>query len=119
MISNTVVLYGIGNCDTVRKARRWLAEHDIDYQFHDFRKDGLPEKRLLAWVERHGWEALLNKRGQSWRKLPEEKRLGLGEAEAVRLMIREPTLIKRPVLENQDICSVGFSEDSYSTLFAN
>lgn len=107
-------LYGIPNCDTVRKARKWLAAHDVDYRFHDFRKDGLTEGKLQAWVAAVGWETLLNKRGQSWRKLPEADKTDLTEAKAMRLMRAEPTLIKRPVLEHAGQVLVGFDESQYA-----
>ncbi len=109
-------LYGIPNCDTVRKARKWLAAHDIDYRFHDFRKDGLSEAKLKSWVEALGWEPLLNKRGQSWRKLPETAKTDLDETRAIRLMLAEPTLIKRPVLEHAGQVRVGFDEPQYAQL---
>ena len=112
-----ITLYGISNCDTVRKARRWLSERNIDYRFHDFRKDGAPSKQIEAWVNRQGWEKLLNRRGQTWRKLPEKTRSGIDEKSAILLMKREPTLIKRPVLEMGRECHIGFSGEDYNRLF--
>jgi arsenate reductase len=112
------ILYGIPNCDTVRKARKWLAAHDIDYHFHDFRKDGLQANQLNKWVAAVGWEALLNRRGLSWRKLPEKEKANVTQNRAVKLMLAEPTLIKRPVLEHAKRLQVGFSETVYRQLFA-
>ena len=110
-------LYGITNCDTVRKARKWLASHDVAYQFHDFRKDGLTNKQVTAWVQAVGWETLLNRRGQTWRKLADKDKANLSEAKAIKLMSSEPTLIKRPVLAVNKQVIVGFSEADYQRLF--
>ena len=110
-------LYGIKNCDTIKKARKWLDAHGVDYRFHDFRADGLEEKRLRAWVKQVGWETLLNRRGTTWRKLPESQREGIDEASAVALMLEQPALIKRPVLEQGKDLAVGFSEADYSARF--
>ncbi len=110
-------IYGIKTCDTVRKARKWLREHGIEHDFHDFRVDGLPEERLAIWVGAVGWEALLNRRGVAWRKLPAEKRANADEVKALELIRQEPTLIKRPVLEHDGGVKVGFSEDDYADLF--
>lgn len=111
------ILYGIGNCDTVRKARKWLASHDIDYRFHDFRKDGLTARQLKHWATVVGWETLLNRRGQTWRKLPDKAKADLNAASALKLMQAEPTLIKRPVLEVQSRVHVGFKDTDYQDLF--
>ena len=112
-----LTLYGIKNCDTVKKARRWLDAHDIAYRFHDFRSDGLDEKRLARWVEQLGWESLLNRRGTTWRGLPETQRAKLVDAAgAIALMLAHPALIKRPVLENAGTVRVGFAEDAYAAL---
>lgn len=109
-------LYGIANCDTVRKARKWLAAHDVAYQFHDFRKDGLSGKQVKAWVQAVGWETLLNRRGQTWRKLADKDKVNLTEAKAIKLMSAEPTLIKRPVLEVNKQVHVGFTAATYQRL---
>ncbi|MCG6886218.1 MAG: ArsC family reductase [Proteobacteria bacterium] len=111
------ILYGIPNCDTVRKARKWLVAHNIDYRFHDFRKEGLPANRLRKWVAAVGWEALLNRRGLGWRKLPETEKAGINQGAAIKLMLADPTLIKRPVLEHASQFQVGFSEAAYQQLF--
>lgn len=111
-------LYGIANCDTVRKARKWLTAHKVDYQFHDFRKDGLSAEQLKHWAKKVGWETLLNRRGQTWRKLPDKAKTNLTEAGALKLMQAEPTLIKRPVLEIKSQVHVGFKDTDYKNLFA-
>ena len=110
-------LYGIPNCDTVRKARKWLTAHEVDYQFHDFRKDGLSAKQLKHWAKKVGWETLLNRRGQTWRKLPDKTKADLTEASALKLMQAEPTLIKRPVLETKSQVHIGFKDADYQDLF--
>jgi len=110
------VLYGIANCDTVRKARKWLSSHDVDYRFHDFRKDGLTARQLRHWATVVGWETLLNRRGQTWRKLPDKDKADLNEANALKLMLAEPTLIKRPVLEVGSRVHVGFTDADYQSL---
>lgn len=110
-------LYGIANCDTVRKARKWLAAHEVAYQFHDFRKDGLSNQQVKTWAQAVGWETLLNRRGQTWRKLAEQDKANLTEAKAIKLMAAEPTLIKRPVLEINKQVQVGFTETDYQQLF--
>ncbi len=90
--------YGIPNCDSVRKARKWLEDAKITYEFHDFRKQGLDPADLMQWVEAVGWETLLNRRGTSWRQLSEAQRADINEAQAIALMLKNPTLIKRPVI---------------------
>ncbi|HSP01095.1 MAG TPA: ArsC family reductase [Thioalkalivibrio sp.] len=111
-----VILYGIKNCDTVKKARKWLDEHGADYRFHDFRADGLEAKQLDAWIQAVGWETLLNRRGTTWRKLPEEVREGIDEQRAAALMLEQTTLIKRPVVEHGKQVLVGFDPDAYAKL---
>ncbi len=108
-----VTLYGIKSCDTVRKARRWLEENGVPHRFHDFRSDGLERERLERWAGQLGWEALLNRRSATWRQLPAERKEGLDSARATALMLENPTLIKRPVLESGDTCLVGFHEPQW------
>ncbi len=113
------ILYGIPNCDTIRKARKWLAESGIDFQFHDFRKDGLEQKQLKNWVKQVGWEKLLNKRGTTWHQIPAEQKEELDEAAAIALLIEHPAMIKRPVLESEQLerIEVGFSTERYQEIF--
>ena len=110
-------LYGIRNCDTVKKARAWLDGHGVAYRFHDFRADGLDEKQLRAWVRELGWETLLNRRGTTWRKLPEQVRDGIDETGAIKVMLAEPAIIKRPVLDLGKERRVGFKPEDYEALF--
>ncbi|WP_018953109.1 ArsC family reductase [Thioalkalivibrio sulfidiphilus] len=109
-------LYGIKNCDTVKKARKWLEAHGVEYRFHDFRADGLEAKQIDAWIKAVGWETLLNRRGTTWRKLPEAVREGIDEKRAAALMLEHPTLIKRPVVEHGKQVLVGFDPDVYAKL---
>jgi Spx/MgsR family transcriptional regulator len=111
-----LTLYGIANCDTVRKARRWLDGQGIAYRFHDFRKDGIGETQLRAWTAELGWEALLNRRGTTWRSVPDAVKAGLDADAAIRLMRETPAIIKRPVLDLGDRRVVGFSESHYQSL---
>ena len=109
-----IVLYGIPNCDTVRKARKWLAARGVDYRFHDIRKDGLDPTALRRWAKAAGWETLLNRRGQTWRKLNPAVREAMDEAGALEWMQKEPTLIKRPVVTWPDeTVTVGFQPDDW------
>ncbi|MEW7997800.1 MAG: ArsC family reductase [Candidatus Thiodiazotropha endolucinida] len=113
-----VKLYGIPNCDTMKKARRWLDEHGIAYQFHDYKKVGVDEKLLRQWVDSVGWEALLNRRGMMWRKLDDSVKAEINEENAIRIMLETPSIIKRPVLETDKTLNVGFTEEAYSKLFS-
>ncbi|MEQ8309249.1 MAG: ArsC family reductase [Sphingopyxis sp.] len=114
----TMILYGIPNCDTVKKARRWLDDQDIAYRFHDFRKDGLDPGLLQRWIDVLGWEKLLNKAGTTFRKLPDDAKAGLDAASAKALMLDQPAMIRRPVVEQDDRVSVGFSADEWRARFA-
>lgn len=113
----SVVIYGIPNCDTMKKARKWLDGQGVEYEFHDYKKRGIDADRLRAWVAELGWEALLNRRGMMWRKLPEETRAGMDEENAIRVMLETPSIIRRPVLDTGDARLVGFSEAKYRDLF--
>lgn len=110
-------LYGIPNCDTMKKARAWLATHGIEYDFHDYKKAGIDPKTLRGWVAELGWEALLNRRGMMWRKLPQDIRDQIDEASAIALMLDTPSIIKRPVLDTGDARHVGFTPDQYGEIF--
>lgn len=113
-------VYGITHCETVKKARVWLEKRGVDYRFHDFRKDGLDQTLLKTFIKNLGWEALLNKSGMTWRKLPEKDKAKLDEKKAASLMLAHPTVIKRPVLtvgEKTIKYHVGFNEKDYETLF--
>lgn len=110
-------LYGIPNCDTVSKARKWLSEHGIDYHFHNFKKDGLQPDTLNQWLDAVGWEVLLNKRGMTWRKLPDEQKTGIDTAKAASIMLANTSIIKRPVLEVNGTIHVGFKAEQYQSIF--
>jgi len=112
-----ITIYGIKNCDTMKKAMRWLDAQGIDYRFHDYRKDGLDVKQLKAWEKELGWEILLNRRGQLWRKLPEDVRDNIDKASALQCMQDNPGIIKRPVLDLGTRRVVGFKPDEYAALF--
>lgn len=113
-------VYGIRNCDTVKKARKWLDDAGIDYQFHDFKKDGLNAATLSHWQQAVGWETLVNRRGTTWRKLPEQLRDNIDEGTAHELMLENPSLIKRPVVESgtpsDPKVTVGFNADDFLNL---
>jgi len=111
-----ITLYGIANCDTMKKARRWLADHHVEYRFHDYRKDGLDDARLRAWVEELGWEPLLNRRGLTWRKLPPAVHEGIDQESAIAVMLAQPAIIRRPLLDTGSTRLIGFSDLSYTEL---
>lgn len=112
-----MIVYGIKNCDTVKKARQWLASQAIDYQFHDFRQDGLDRQTIENWLQSVDWTVLLNKRGTTWRKLDDPRKAELDENIAVDLMLANPTLIKRPVVTDSSGCVVGFNEQEYQNRY--
>jgi arsenate reductase (glutaredoxin) len=113
-------IYGIKNCDTVKKALRWLDENGVSYSFHDFKSKGITASKLKQWVEQQGWEAVVNKKGLTWKQLPEEVRQSVkSNASAVKLLQEKTSAIKRPVVEKDDkIQILGFDEDRYSELFS-
>lgn len=112
-----LTLYGIKSCDTCRKARKYFAENDIEYTFHDVRDDGLDIQMLERWSGRIDWNKLLNKQSLTWRKIPEVDRSGITKDRAFALMIDNPTLVKRPVLESNTFIAVGFSEKRFSAFW--
>jgi len=101
----------------MKKAMRWLEAQGVEYQFHDYRKQGLDATRLKSWVQEIGWETLLNRRGQLWRKLPEATRAGIDRQSALQCMLDNPGIIKRPLLDLGERRVVGFSADAYAALF--
>ncbi|HVI32981.1 ArsC family reductase [Phenylobacterium sp.] len=114
----TATLYGIRNCDTMKKAWTWLDQNGIAYAFHDYRKQGIDRATLEGWVRQVGWEPLLNRSGTTFRKLPDAERQDLDQAKAVRLMLEQPSMIKRPVLEAGGRLLVGFRPAEYEALRA-
>ena len=112
----TPTLYGIPNCDTVKKARVWLDQHDVAYAFHDYKKVGIDRPRLEAWVAEHGWEVVLNRAGTTFRALPDADKANLDAGRAVTLMLAQPSMIKRPVLDLGDRTMVGFKPERYAAI---
>ena len=112
-----MILYGIPNCDTVKRARAWLAEQGIEHQFHDFKKAGVPPERLDAWIASAGWETVLNRKGTMWRKLSDAEREAVVDAASARVvMLAQPSVIKRPVVEWPDgRVTVGFDAARWAT----
>jgi len=113
-----LTVYGIKSCDTCRKARKYLAENDIEFRFHDVRDDGLDIQMLERWSGRIEWEKLLNRQSLTWRKIPEVDRDGMTKNRAFALMLDQPTLVKRPVLEAPQFMAVGFSEKRFGDYWA-
>ena len=109
----TATIYGIKNCDTMKKARAWLDTHRLAYTFHDYKAEGIDRKRLEAWAKSVGWETLLNRAGTTFRKLPEKDKQGLTAAKAIALMLDQPSMIKRPVLDLDGKLVVGFKPEIY------
>ncbi len=113
-----ITLYGIPNCDTVKKARTWLSDHAREFAFHDFKKQGLERALVAGWLEQLDWEVLVNRKGTTWRKLSDEQRAAVvDKASALELMLAQPSVIKRPVLAGAGPLSVGFSDEKYRAIF--
>jgi arsenate reductase len=110
-------MYGIPNCDTIKKARTWLEKHKVEYAFHDYKKAGIEKARLEGWVKQAGWEVLLNRAGTTFKKLPDADKASLTEKKAIVLMLTQPSMIKRPVLEKRGRITVGFKPEDYARLF--
>jgi arsenate reductase len=117
-VTVAVVIYGIKNCDTMKKARAWLDKHGVDYAFHDYKTAGIERDKLERWAKKVGWEILLNRAGTTYRKLPDKDKEGLAEKKAIALMLKQPSMIKRPVLElGAGKLMVGFAPESYKAAF--
>jgi arsenate reductase len=114
-----VTIYGIVNCDTIRKARAWLEAHGIAYAFHDYKKQGIDAARLEAWAEELGWEVLLNRSGTTFRALPEADKKGLTRERAIALMLAQPSMIRRPVLDLGTRRLAGFKPEIYEAALAS
>lgn len=112
-----VSLYGISNCDTVKKAKKWLDENGIEYSWIDFRKDGIEKTQVDHWLQAAGLDTVLNKRGTTWRKLSPEQQAFSSNEEAAKLICLEPTLIKRPVMEHGGQVYIGFKPENYEAIF--
>ena len=111
-----MIIYGIKNCDTVKKACRWLNDNGIVFEFHDFRVDGLTENTINEWLKTVTWQDLLNRKSTTWRQVDPAQRDALNADSAIQLMLTSPTIIKRPVLVNGDKIIIGFNEQNYMTL---
>ncbi|MBB3878594.1 ArsC family reductase [Sphingomonas pseudosanguinis] len=113
----SITLYGIPNCDTMKKARVWLDQHGVAYRFHNYKTDGIDEATLRRWVDQVGWEPLLNRAGTTFRKLDDADRQDVDADKAIRLMAAHPSLIKRPVLDRDGTLTVGFKLERYAEIF--
>lgn len=117
--NTSLYLYGIKNCDTIKKAKKWLEEQQVAYQFHDYRADGLDAELLRTFIDQLGWESLLNTRGTTWRKLDESVRQSIDNADsAAELMLAQPAIIKRPLLAHNHRMLLGFNPDQYTQFLA-
>lgn len=116
-VRRVVTIYGIKNCDTMKRARAWLEAHKVAHAFHDYKGSGIDKPVLEGWVKKLGWENLLNRAGTAFRKLPEADKQALSEKKAIALMLAQPSMIKRPVLEAQGKLTVGFKPEEYEKLF--
>lgn len=114
----SIALYGIPNCDTVKKARQWLESQGIEYAFHDYKKEGADPAKLKRWVAEKGWEVVLNRAGTTFRKLPDEQKADLDAARAIALMVEQPSMIKRPVVEYEGRLLVGFKQAEWEAALA-
>ena len=112
-----IVIYGIKNCDTMKKARAWLDRRGVEYAFHDYKTQGIERRKLEVWAKEAGWETLLNRAGTTFRKLPEKEREGITEKKAIALMLAQPSMIRRPVLEAGSRLLVGFKPEIYEKAF--
>ena len=115
--SQSITLYGIKNCDPMKKARAWLDAHDVAYEFYDYKAAGITSAQLKRWAGEVGWETLLNRAGTTFRALPDKDKNGLTEAKAIALMVAQPSMIKRPVLDNAGAITVGFKPERYAEIF--
>ena len=111
-----IKIYGIPNCDTMKKAMKWLDKNKLAYEFHDYKKWGVPEKELKLWVKIAGWETVLNKRSTTWKGLSDKMKKSLNEHSSIRAMLENPSSVKRPVLVSGKKLIIGFKEDEYKTL---
>ena len=113
----SLLVYGIPNCNTVKKARSWLDSHKLAYEFHDYRKSGITRGRLESWIATVGWEVLLNRAGTTFRKLPDTMKANVDEARAIALMLEQPSMIKRPIVEHKGGLLLGFKQAEWEAAF--
>jgi arsenate reductase len=116
-MTKPVTIYGIKGCDTMKKARDWLDGHRVAYRFHDYKAEGVDRATLQGWAAKAGWDVLLNRGGTTFRKLPDADKTGLDEAKAIALMLAQPSMIKRPVLDVGGVLTVGFKPEAYAAVF--
>jgi Spx/MgsR family transcriptional regulator len=112
-----VTLFGIKNCDTIKKARTWLSDNGIEFHFHDVRKDGIDADQINHWIDQAGWESVLNRRGTTWRKLDSETQDNISGDNVTALLLEHPAMIKRPVLDVNGSITIGFKADHYQSIF--
>ncbi|CAM4228759.1 ArsC family reductase [Vibrio astriarenae] len=113
----TITMYGIPNCDTIKKAKRWLSDNDVTFDFHDYRKQGIDQALVTRFCQELGWETVVNKRGTTYRQLSDEQKQTLNESSAIELLVASPAMIKRPILEVEGKLHIGFKADQYQALF--
>jgi arsenate reductase len=116
-MTDSVTIYGIANCDTIKKAKQWLIQRELAFEFHDYRKQGLDPALLSNWVNELGWEVLINKRGTTWRQLSDTVKNNVDKESAIVIMLENPAIIKRPLLVKGDERHVGFSDANYNNIF--
>ena len=109
-------IYGIKNCDTMKKATTWLTENNIEFEFHDYKKLGISEGKIQQWLTQKPWDVLINRAGTTWKKLSDEEK-ATDEISATKLMMAKPSMIKRPIIENDKIVVMGFNSDTYEQIF--
>ena len=109
-------IYGIKNCDTMKKATTWLSENNVDFEFHDYKKLGISEDKIQQWLTQKPWEVLINRAGTTWKKLSDDEK-ATDEISATKLMMAKPSMIKRPIIENDKIVVMGFNSDTYEQIF--
>jgi Spx/MgsR family transcriptional regulator len=112
------IMYGIPNCDTIKKAKKWLEAEGVEFQFHDYRKQGVDTEMVTTFCQQLGWEQVMNKRGTTYRQLSQEQKDGLNEQTAIALLVEQPAMIKRPIIAVDDQYYLGFKADQYSTIFS-
>ena len=109
-----IEIYGIKNCDTMKKAFRWLDDNNVEYRFHDYKKEGLNSSMAKAWIDQLGWEKVINKRGTTWRKLDEDTKNSMNNEKAIQTIVDQPSMIKRPLLIQSDAIYLGFNIEEYA-----
>ncbi|MCW8334280.1 ArsC family reductase [Vibrio sp. SCSIO 43135] len=114
----SITMYGIPNCDTIKKAKKWLEAESVSYEFHDYRKQGIDTDMVTQFCQQLGWENVLNKRGTTYRQLTQEQKDSLNEQNAIALLVEQPAMIKRPILLVNNQYHLGFKADQYSTIFS-